>query len=559
MVESIIAFLSTALTFGASVVQENKKQKRDRNIKFLITGVVFLNDDCILKDTKISKRALWDANCVLERGFYTSSLSFYGSLLIFLNNICHKIMNEQLKNDSANVRHLLDIVKEQGIEYLNSIEERSTSVVNHTLEKHTLPDSGYGTEETLRIFNQKFEPVMVASSGPRYWGFVTGGATPASVAGDWLTTIYDQNTQTMKGQGDISGVIEVEAIRLLQELLQLPESFLGGFVTGATMSNFTCLAVARQWLGKALGKDIAREGVSEKIKVLGATPHSSSIKSLSLLGLGSNNIIQIKIQEGNSEAICIENLEENILKLNGAPFILISSGGTVNTVDFDDFKAISRLKEKYNFWWHIDAAFGGFAACSTTHRHLVENWELADSITVDCHKWMNVPYESAVFLIKEQYKILQIETFQNSNAPYLGDPLDNFNYLNFLPENSRRLKALPAWFSLMAYGKKGYQEIVDDNISWAEKFGDLIENSNDFKLLAPVRLNTVCFTLKDDTRQNEVDLFLEKVNDTGKVFMTPTFYNNHKGIRAAFVNWMTGEKDVHTVFEIMNEVFTSLK
>lgn len=254
-------------------------------------------------------------------------------------------MNEQLKNDSANVRHLLDIVKEQGIEYLNSIEERSTSVVNHTLEKHTLPDSGYGTEETLRIFNQKFEPVMVASSGPRYWGFVTGGATPASVAGDWLTTIYDQNTQTMKGQGDISGVIEVEAIRLLQELLQLPESFLGGFVTGATMSNFTCLAVARQWLGKALGKDIAREGVSEKIKVLGATPHSSSIKSLSLLGLGSNNIIQIKIQEGNSEAICIENLEENILKLNGAPFILISSGGTVNTVDFDDFKAISRLKE----------------------------------------------------------------------------------------------------------------------------------------------------------------------------------------------------------------------
>lgn len=468
-------------------------------------------------------------------------------------------MNEHLKNDSISIPHLLDIVKEQGINYLSAIEERATSVINHTLEKHNLPDSGYGTEEALRVFNKKFEPIMVASSGPRYWGFVTGGATPASVAGDWLATIYDQNTQTMKGQGDISGIIEVEAIRLLLELLQLPESFLGGFVTGATMSNFTCLAVARQWLGKELGKDIAREGVSEKVKILGATPHSSSIKSLSLLGLGSNNIVQIKIQEGNREAICIQDLEENILKLNGEPFILISSGGTVNTVDFDDFKAIGKLKEKYNFWWHIDAAFGGFAACSDTHRHLVEGWELADSITVDCHKWMNVPYESAVFLIKEQYKILQIETFQNSNAPYLGDPMDNFNYLNFLPENSRRLKALPAWFSLMAYGKEGYQGIVNDNISWAQQFGTLIENSDDFKLLAPVRLNTVCFTLKDAARQDEVDVFLEKVNDTGKVFMTPTFYNQHKGIRAAFVNWMTSEEDVKLVFDIMSTVIAELK
>lgn len=469
-------------------------------------------------------------------------------------------MKEHLKNDSVNIGNLLNIIKEQGIDYLNSIEERSTSVINNNIsERQELPESGFGTEEALRIFNEKFEPIMVGSGGPRYWGFVTGGATPASIAGDWLATVYDQNTQSVKGQGDISANIEMETIQLLLKLLQLPENFLGGFVSGATMSNFTCLAVGRQWLGKEQGRDIAKEGVSGTVKVLTATPHSSSIKSLSLLGLGSGNIIKIKTEEGNREAIHIKDLEENILKLNGEPFILISSGGTVNTVDFDDFKAISRLKEKYNFWWHIDAAFGGFAACSETYQYLVEGWEYADSITVDCHKWLNVPYESAVFLIKEQYKILQVETFQNSNAPYLGDPLDNFNYLNFLPENSRRLKALPAWFSLMAYGKKGYQEIVDDNISWAKKFGNLIENSNDFKLLAPVRLNTVCFTLKDEARQNEVDSFLEKVNDTGKVFMTPTFYNNHKGIRAAFVNWMISEKDVYTVFEIMNEVFASLK
>ena len=469
-------------------------------------------------------------------------------------------MNEHLKNDSANIEHLLNIVKKQGAAYLNSIEERATSIINHQMsEKTGLPESGYGTEKALQIFNEKFEPIMVGSGGPRYWGFVTGGATPASVAGDWLATVYDQNTQSVTGQGDISANVEVDTIQLLLKLLQLPESFLGGFVSGATMSNFTCLAVGRQWLGKEQGRDIAKEGVSGTIKILTATPHSSSIKSLSLLGLGSNNIIKIKTEEGNREAIHIKDMEENILKLNGEPFILISSGGTVNTVDFDDFKAISRLKEKFNFWWHIDAAFGGFAACSETHQHLVEGWEHADSITVDCHKWLNVPYESAVFLIKEQHKILQVETFQNSNAPYLGDPLENFSYLNFLPENSRRLKALPAWFSLMAYGKKGYQEIVDKNIGWAKQFGELIDNSHDFKLLAPVRLNTVCFTLKEESRQDEVGRFLEMLNNTGKVFMTPTFYNQHKGVRAAFVNWMTGEKDIRQVFDLMNEIITEIK
>lgn len=469
-------------------------------------------------------------------------------------------MKEHLKNDSVNISHLLDIIKKQGTEYLNSLADRPTSVNKPFVsETVNLPEYGHGTEEAIKIFNDKFEPIMVGSSGPRYLGFVTGGSTPASIVGDWLTTIYDQNAQSIKGQGDISANIEFETIKLILELLELPDSFLGGFVTGATMSNFTSLAVARQWLGKEKGRDIAKEGISEAMKILTATPHSSSVKSLSLLGMGSNNIIKIKTAGHDREAISIEDLEKEIIKLNNEPFILISSGGTVNTVDFDDFMEIKKLKEKYNFWWHIDAAFGGFAACSEHYKHLVKGWEYADSITIDCHKWLNVPYESALFLVKEQYKILQVETFQNSNAPYLGDPLENFSYLNFLPENSRRLKALPAWFSLMAYGKEGYKDIVENNVSLARNFGRLIENSNDFKLLAPVRLNTVCFTLNDDAKQDEVGEFLEMLNNTGKVFMTPTFYNQNNGIRAAFVNWQTSETDVQLIFETMNTVITPLK
>ncbi|CAM1339186.1 pyridoxal phosphate-dependent decarboxylase family protein [Tenacibaculum aestuarii] len=443
-------------------------------------------------------------------------------------------MNEKLYYDLLNIEKLLDKVKLQGIEYLKQLSDAPTSTKQTVETEETLNDVGIGGFDTLKEFNNKFGKIIVGSSGPRYLGFVTGGSTPASIIGDWLTTIYDQNTQAIKGQGDISAVIEIETINLLLDLFNLPNNFIGGFVTGATMSNFTCLGVARQWVGKQLGKDFAKDGITERINVLSAVPHSSSIKTLSMLGIGSKNIEKIKTEQGNRESIDVEDLKLKINSLNGEPFILITSAGTVNTVDFDDFIAISELKEKHNFWWHIDGAFGAFAACSPKYRHLISGWENADSITIDCHKWLNVPYESAVFFVKEQHKVLQTETFQNSNAPYLGNPLDNFNYLNFLPENSRRLKALPAWFSLKAYGKRGYQDIVENSIEMANILGQFIDRSKVFELLAPVRLNNICFTLSGTENQDKVLDFLIKLNDTEKVFMTPTVYNGKKGIRASF-------------------------
>jgi glutamate/tyrosine decarboxylase-like PLP-dependent enzyme len=470
-------------------------------------------------------------------------------------------MNERLKKDLAALDLLLEQVKEQGLSYLNTLNERPTSIKNRISEKNTLPSKGLGTLQTLSEFKQRFEPIMVASGGPRYWGFVTGGATPAAIVGDWLATVYDQNPQSASTgtQGDISAQVELETIQLLLELLNLPKTFSGGFVTGATMSNFSCMAVARQWVGKYQGKDFAKEGITTPIPVLTACPHSSTIKSLALLGIGSTNFRKVKTMDGNREAIDVQDLENKILELGGQPFILISSAGTVNTVDFDDFTALVRLKSKYSFWWHIDAAFGGFAACSPQYQHLLKGWEEADSITIDCHKWMNVPYESAFFLVKEIHMKLQVETFQNSNAPYLGDPLDNFNYLNFLPENSRRLKALPAWFSIRAYGKKGYQDIIEKSVEMARILGNFIAGSQHFELLAPVRLNTVCFTLKGEENQDKVNPFLSLLNGRGKVFMTPTVYHNKKGIRAAFVNWRTEKEDIQLAIREMESCIQEMK
>ncbi|MBD0779969.1 hypothetical protein HPE56_19395 [Maribacter sp. ANRC-HE7] len=218
-----------------------------------------------------------------------------------------------------------------------------------------------------------------------------------------------------------------------------------------------------------------------------------------------------------------------------------------------------KVQIKDGFWWHTDAAFGGLAACSNTYKHFLKDWEHSDSITIDCHKWLNVPYESAVFLVKEEHRLLQTTSFQNSNAPYLGDPLENFNYLNFLPENSRRLKAFPAWFTLRAYGKEGYASIVENSIGLAQYFGNKIEESEYFKLLAPVRLNNIVFNLKRKPNQDTLDAFLNQLNGYGKVFMTPSFYHNQKGIRASLVNWRATEKDVDLVWDKMHRIINNIQ
>lgn len=468
-------------------------------------------------------------------------------------------MNAILQHDLNDLENILNCARQQGLDFLNNLENIPTSTKNRIDPTRNLNELGLGSLAALKEFSERLLPLMVASPGPRYLGFVTGGSTPASIVGDWLASVYDQNTQAVNAQGGVSALIEFETINLLLQLLDLPKSFSGGFVTGATMSNFTCLGVARQWFGAQSGKDFAKNGISETINILTATPHSSSIKTLSMLGIGSNNYRAIKTLEDNREAIDIDDLEKNIQNLNGKPFILISSAGTVNTADFDDFTAILQLKQKYNFWWHIDAAFGGFAAVSEKFKHLVEDWEGADSITIDCHKWLNVPYESAFYLIKKEHMHLQVETFQNSNAPYLGNPLENFNYLNVLPENSRRLRALPVWFSLVAYGKEGFQDIVENSTALALHFANELIEDGDFELLAPIRLNNVCFTLKGDHNQENVSQFLTHLNDKGKVFMTPTVYQNRKGIRASFVNWRTTENDIKMIIKELRETILDLE
>lgn len=459
-------------------------------------------------------------------------------------------MNNLLEYDHKNINTILEQTQKVALDYFEKQNDLPASRYIQDIELTNLPLKGISAKGAINLFAKQYSDKLTNSAGPRYFGFVTGGSTPASVAGDWLISAFDQNAC---GSNDsIAPQLERQTLHFLKQLFGIDEAYFGSFVTGATVSNFVSLAIARQWVGEQQGIDISNEGLQALpfLKVISSTAHSSAIKSLSMLGMGRNSLVKINSQP-DREAIDIYELE-NYLQLNhGNPLIVVANAGTVNTVDFDDLEAIGQLKKKYNFWLHVDAAFGGFAAISPKFAHLTKGVNYADSITVDAHKWLNVPYDAAMQFTR--HKNLQLKVFQNS-AAYLGDPAQSPDLFHYTPENSRRFRALPSWFTLMAYGKEGHQEIVERNCACAKLLGDKIEDSSEFKLLSPVRMNVVCFTFnQENPGTNEIATFLSKIRDDGRTFFTPTNYKGVAAIRAAFSNWQTTEADVIIAFQALKE------
>jgi glutamate/tyrosine decarboxylase-like PLP-dependent enzyme len=459
-------------------------------------------------------------------------------------------MNSLLHSDYKNLPKILSQTRQLAKEYFKNQLELAPGRFVEDIEIPMMHEKGMGVENVLKFFRENYAHLIANSAGPRYFGFVTGGSTPAAVAGDWLVSTYDQNNC---GSNDsIAPQLERQTINFLRQIFGLDENHFGSFTTGATISNFVGLSLARQWAGERLGVDISEHGLADisKIKIISGTAHASIFKSLSMLGLGRKSLTKIPALP-DREAIDLNALE-NFLKTHPEhPVILIANGGTVNTVDFDDIQAISRLKSKYNFWLHVDAAFGGFAALSEKFKHLIEGINVADSICIDAHKWLNVPYDAAMQFTR--HKNLQLKVFQNS-AAYLTDASQSHDFFHYTPENSRRWRSLPAWFTLMAYGKEGHREIVERNCECAASLGEKIKNSSTFKLLAPVRMNIVCFTFDEAISSESIRVFLNAVRDDGRAFFTPTVYQGIPAIRAAFSNWLTEKKDVEIAWTALNEV-----
>lgn len=458
-------------------------------------------------------------------------------------------MHAPLEQDAEDLARLLNETSRYASDMLEGIGDRPVVGALQSPERVPLPENGLGFDGAFAAFRERWAPGFSATAGPRYLGFVTGGATPASLAGDWLTSTFDQNPTS--SLDSTAPELERQTVAWLRELFGLSSEHAGSFVTGATMSNMVGLAIAREWIGETQRISVAEEGLAAlgPIKIFSGAPHSSIYKGLAMLGMGRAALHALPQLPGR-EAVDLAALEAALAASAGQACIVVANAGTVNTVDFDDIAAIAALKQRYTFWLHVDGAFGSFAALSPGFAHWVAGMDAADSICLDCHKWLNVPYDSAVQFTRR--RDLQVRVFQNS-AAYLGLPGEDPGFVHLTPENSRRLRALATWFALAAYGRAGHRDIVERNVAAARSLAASLEKDPDFAVLAPVNMNVVCFTLKNASGQDAIQQFLNRVSQGGSVFLTATTLHGIWAIRAAFSNWRSTESDVPQIYEALRK------
>jgi glutamate/tyrosine decarboxylase-like PLP-dependent enzyme len=434
---------------------------------------------------------------------------------------------------------LLDTAAAIARQFLDGINDRPVQPGAVILPEARLPELGVGTQAVLEQLRDTVLPALTGSAGPRYLGFVTGGGTPAALAADWITSAVDNNASDASSVAAVT--IERQAIAMLVDLLSLPEATAGWFVSGATMANVVGLATGRQWLGEARGVDVSEDGASALpgLRILSATPHASAVKAAAVLGIGRRAVQQVATVSG-TERIDVAALAA-ALHESDQPTIIIANAGTVTTTAFDDLSAVGALAARHRAWLHVDGAFGLFATLLPSHAHQLTGLHLADSICGDAHKWLNVPYDSGFALTR--HAEVQSRVFRNAASYFFaaGPIPDPFH---FVPENSRRLRALPVWASLLAYGRSGVADIVAECCACASSLGAWITAHPELDLLAPVELNIVAFRLGDALMAGRDEAtvtgaFLSAVAATGDVFLTPGAYGGRRGARAAFSNWRT--------------------
>jgi glutamate/tyrosine decarboxylase-like PLP-dependent enzyme len=420
--------------------------------------------------------------------------------------------------------------------WLDNLAQRPAAAADHPLpSSKALPQRGLGLAAAWQLFEHGMTPGFNASPGPRYLGFVTGGVTPAALLGDWLTPVIDQNVAS--SENSIATKVELQVLDWLCQLLNLPAGLSGSLTTGATASNLLGLVCGRQYAGRLQGRDIAADGIGDAgIRVFSATPHASSLKVVGLLGLGRNQIISVPCLP-DSEAMDVAELSALLAAHPEPGKIVIASAGTVTGTDFDDLRAIAALCQQHQAWLHVDGAFGLFSRLTPQRHAWTDGIELADSITCDGHKWLNVPYDCGIFLTRHPDLLQQCCSV---SAPYLDNRQELPTMMDRGIEQSRRFRALPLWFTLLASGQQGYAKMIEDNCRQASLLAQWLAASPDYQLLKTPKLNVVVFR----PLACEPHDCLQRLNAQGEVFMTPGMWQGQAAIRAAFSNWRTTDEDV---------------
>ncbi len=456
---------------------------------------------------------------------------------------------------------IIELVSREASAYLDGLDSRPARSRGFPGALETfderLPERGPGAVQALRLLLSQGLEATVATAGPRSFHFVIGGTTPAALGADWLVSTLDQMVYAWVAS-PLATRLEQISLGWLQELFGVPASWQGIMTTGATMSNFVCLAAARQWYGQQLGIDVAEEGLLKLPHLnlfCSGLIHPSDVKALSMLGMGRAAIRKlVKNEMGEFD---LPALERSLQLLDGAPAIIIAVAGEPNAGMFDPIAGLADLAAEYNAWLHVDGAFGLFAALSPQHAGLVRGIDRAHSVAVDGHKWLNVPYDCGFAFVGDGS--LMGQTFAHS-AEYLPDPSDPEPVLGSLaPEMSRRARSLTVWATLKAYGRRGIQGMVEQNIALARYLAQLVADVPELELLAEVPLNVVCFRYHPghiaDESLNQVNEALGRALLTdGRVFVGTTTYRGKVGLRPAIVNWRTRQEDIELLVAVVREV-----
>ena len=408
-----------------------------------------------------------------------------------------------------------------------------------------MPEEPCDPQSVLALLDNVGSPATVASTGGRYFGFVIGGALPAALAANWIAGAWDQNGG-MRVMSPVSAALEEITLAWLCELLGLPPSTGVGFVTGATMANFSCLAAARHALLERAGWDVEENGL------FGAPPltvvvsdevHVSALKALSMLGLGRSRVVRLPSDDqGRIKPDSLPSFDERT--------IVCIQAGNVNTGAFDPAAEICTQAKRSNAWVHVDGAFGLWAAAAPQRAHLMKGFADADSWATDCHKWLNVPYDSGLAFVREPQHLRAAMTV---SAAYL-QASDSREPCQYTPEASRRARAVEVWAALRSLGRRGLAGMIERNCLLAARFADKLRAAG-YSILNDVVLNQVLVSFGDAETTRRV---ISELQDEGTCWCGGTEWHGHAAMRISVSGWSTTEEDVDQSAAAVLRVASSL-
>ncbi len=393
----------------------------------------------------------------------------------------------------------------------------------------------------------------VASGSGRYFGFVIGGSYPVALAADWLVSAWDQNAG-IHATSPLAAVVEEIAADWMLGLFDLPRDASVGFVTGCQMANFTCLAAARHKLLRDAGWDVEADGLQGAPRVhvvASAESHVTVDVALRYLGLGSRNVSRAESDaQGRMRA---ESLREVLAGLEG-PVIVCAQAGNVNTGAFDPLREIGELASAHGAWLHVDGAFGLWARASDRRRGLADGIDLADSWATDAHKWLNVPYDCGLAIVRHAADHRDAMT---SAAAYLiqthGAERDA---VDWVPEFSRRARGVPVYATLRTLGSDGVAALVDGCCDRAQQFAMLLAGEPGVRVLNDVVLNQVLVRFGDDDAMTRA--VVAGVQAEGTCWLSGTAWHGVAAMRISVSNWSTSEADIVRSADAVLRMFRGL-